>query len=157
MCVFAVHGPPFTGRPNNWARRSDGEGIPARQAPRWAALAAAGARPQRPLWASTSVKDPAYPDTRYVTDLVAPGVINTMPETTLRAVADHGQIPADSVRRSYQDARQVLSQLQELGVDYDDVTEDLEKHGLELFDTSWRELSDQLAATFRPPRKESRT
>ena len=113
--------------------------------PRWAALAAAGARPQRPLWASTSVKDPAYPDTRYVTDLVAPGVINTMPETTLRAVADHGQIPADSVRRSYQDARQVLSQLQELGVDYDDVTEDLEKHGLELFDTSWRELSDQLA------------
>ena len=61
--------------------------------PRWAALAAAGARPQRPLWASTSVKDPAYPDTRYVTDLVAPGVVNTMPEATLRAVADHGEIP----------------------------------------------------------------
>ena len=62
--------------------------------PRWVALAAAGARPQRPLWASTSVKDPAYPDTRYVTDLVAPGVVNTMPEATLRAVADHGRIPA---------------------------------------------------------------
>ena len=59
--------------------------------PRWAALAAAGARPQRPLWASTSVKDPAYPDTRYVTDLVGPGVVNTMPEATLRAVAGHGQ------------------------------------------------------------------
>ena len=121
--------------------------------PRWAALAAAGARPQRPLWASTSVKDPAYPDTRYVTDLVAPGVVNTMPEATLRAVADHGRIPADSVRGHYQDALQVLSQLQELGVDYDDVTAALEEHGLELFDASWRELSDQLAAALRPPRQ----
>jgi transaldolase len=62
---------------------------------RWQALQAAGARPQRPLWASTSTKDPTYPDTRYVTDLVAPGVVNTMPETTLRAVADHGVIPTD--------------------------------------------------------------
>jgi transaldolase len=66
--------------------------------PRWAALAAAEARPQRPLWASTSVKNPAYPDTRYVTDLVAPGVVNTMLEATLRAVADHGQVPGDSIR-----------------------------------------------------------
>jgi transaldolase len=120
--------------------------------PRWAALAAAGARPQRPLWASTSVKDPAYPDTRYVTDLVAPGVVNTMPETTLRAVADHGQVPEDSVRGHYQDARQVLSQLAAAGVDYDDVTADLEQRGLELFDASWRELSDQLAAKLRSPR-----
>ena len=69
--------------------------------PRWVALAAAGARPQRPLWASTSVKDPAYPDTMYVTKLVAPGVVNTMPEATLRAVADHGEVPADSVRGHY--------------------------------------------------------
>ena len=121
--------------------------------PRWAALAAAGARPQRPLWASTSVKDPAYPDTRYVTDLVAPDVINTMPEATLRAVADHGQIPADSVRAHYLDARQVLTKLATLGVDYDDVTAGLEKHGLELFDASWRELSDQLAAALRRPRE----
>ena len=97
-----------------------------------------------PLWASTSVKDPAYPDTRYVTDLVAPGVVNTMPEATLRAVADHGQIPADSVRGHYQDARQVLSQLAAVGVDYDDVTAALEQRGLELFDASWRELGDQL-------------
>jgi transaldolase len=66
--------------------------------PRWAALQAAGAQPQRPLWASTSVKDPAYADTRYVVDLVAPGVVNTMPESTLRAVADHGHVPAESVR-----------------------------------------------------------
>jgi transaldolase len=121
--------------------------------PRWAALAAAGARPQRPLWASTSVKDPAYPDTRYVTDLVAPGVVNTMPEATLRAVADHGQVPADSVRGHYQDARQVLSQLQELGVDYDDVTASLEEHGLDIFDASWRGLSDQLASALRRPRE----
>ena len=74
--------------------------------PRWAALRAAGARPQRPLWASTSVKDPAYPDTRYVTDLVWPGVVNTMPEATLRAVADHGQVPADSIHGHYDQAQQ---------------------------------------------------
>jgi len=117
--------------------------------PQWAALAAAGARPQRPLWASTSVKDPAYPDTRYVTDLVAPGVVNTMPEATLRAVADHGRIPADSVRGHYQDAREVLSQLRALGVGYDDVTATLEKQGLESFDASWRQLGDQLAAALR--------
>ena len=124
--------------------------------PRWAALAAAGARPQRPLWASTSVKDPAYPDTRYVTDLVAPGVVNTMPEATLRAVADHGQIPADSVRGHYQDARRCSAQLRELGIDYDDVTATLEDHGLDMFDASWRELSDQLAAALRRPGRPSR-
>jgi transaldolase len=119
--------------------------------PRWAALAAAGARPQRPLWASTSVKDPAYPDTMYVTTLVAPGVVNTMPEATLRAVADHGEVPADSVRAHYSDARQVLTELAAVGVDYDDVTAALEQRGLELFDASWRELSDQLAAKLRNP------
>jgi transaldolase len=112
--------------------------------PRWAALGAAGARPQRPLWASTSVKDPAYPDTRYVTDLVAPGVVNTMPEATLRAVADHGRIPEDSVRGHYGDARQVLSELEAIGVDYGEVTEGLERNGLAIFDASWRDLGDQL-------------
>ncbi len=119
--------------------------------PRWAALAAAGARPQRPLWASTSVKDPAYPDTRYVTDLVAPGVVNTMPEATLRAVADHGRVPGDSVRGHYADAQQVLSALPEVGVDYDDVTAHLEDNALAIFDASWRDLGDQLAAQLRPP------
>jgi len=125
--------------------------------PRWAALAAAGARPQRPLWASTSVKDPTYPDTRYVTDLVAPGVINTMPEATLRAVADHGRIPQDSVRGHYADARQVLSELEALGVDYGDVTQTLEDNGLAAFDASWRELGDQLRTALqrRPAGKES--
>jgi transaldolase len=124
---------------------------------RWAALAAAGACPQRPLWASTSVKDPAYPNTRYVTELAAPGVVNTMPEATLRAVADHGRIPADSVRGHYADARQVLSELEALGVDYADVTQTLEDDGLAAFDASWRELGDQLATALRkrPTRKES--
>src|SRR6516225_2535083 len=117
--------------------------------PRWAALAAAGARPQRPLWASTSVKDPTYPDTRYVTDLVAPGVVNTMPEATLRAVADHGRIPEDSVRGHYAEARQVLSELEALGIDYGDVTEKLESNGLAAFDASWRELGDQLRTALR--------
>src|SRR6516162_1016146 len=125
--------------------------------PRWVALAAAGARPQRPLWASTSVKDPTYPDTRYVTDLVAPGVINTMPEATLRAVADHGRIPQDSVRGHYADARQVLSELEALGVDYGDVTQTLEDNGLAAFDASWRELGDQLRTALqrRPDGEES--
>jgi len=119
--------------------------------PRWAALAAAGARPQRPLWASTSVKDPAYPDTRYVTDLVAPGVVNTMPEATLRAVADHGRVPEDSVRGHYAEARQVLSDLEALGIDYGDATDKLESNGLAAFDASWRELGDRLRTARRRP------
>src|SRR5215469_8992752 len=123
--------------------------------PRWQALAAAGARPQRPLWASTSTKDPAYPDTRYVTGLVAPGVVNTMPEATLRAVADHGVIPADSVRGHYADARQVLSDLEAIGIDYGDVTDGLESNGLSAFDASWRELGDQIAARLRRPTEAS--
>jgi transaldolase len=117
--------------------------------PRWAALQAAGARPQRPLWASTSVKNPAYPDTRYVSDLIAPGVVNTMPEATLRAFADHGQAVADSIRPYYDDARQVLSQLQAVGIDYDEVTQGLEDQGVAAFDAAWQELGDQLAAKLR--------
>jgi transaldolase len=91
----------------------------------------------------------AYPDTRYVTDLVAPGVVNTMPEATLRAVADHGRIPEDSVRGYYAEARQVLSALEALGVDYGEVTEKLENNGLAAFDASWRELGDQLRTVLR--------
>jgi len=125
--------------------------------PRWAALQAAGAKPQRPLWASTSVKDPSYPDTRYVVDLVAPGVVNTMPESTLRAVADHGHVPADSVREHYDDARQVLDQLQAVGVDYDDVTAALEAHGIATFDASWQAVGEQVTAALQrqPTRQES--
>jgi transaldolase len=113
---------------------------------RWAVLRAAGARPQRPLWASTSVKDPAFPDTRYVTDLVAPGVVNTMPEATLRAVADHGQVPADSIRGHYDEAHQVLSQVQAIGIGYDEVVQGLEDDAVAKFDASWQQLGEQLAA-----------
>lgn len=116
---------------------------------RWDALRDAGARPQRPLWASTSTKDPAYPDTRYVVDLVAPGVVNTMPEATLRAVADHGQVPTDSVRGHYAEAQQVLNRLQALGIDYDEVVQKLEDEGVAAFDASWDRLREQLAATLR--------
>ena len=124
--------------------------------PRWAALQAAGAQPQRPLWASTSVKDPAYPDTRYVVDLVAPGVVNTMPESTLRAVADHGQVPADSVRGHYDEARHVLDQLKAIGVDYDDVTATLEANAIDIFDASWQTVGEQVATALRqqPSRRE---
>ena len=125
--------------------------------PRWAALQAAGARPQRPLWASTSVKDLTYPDTRYVTDLVAPGVVNTMPEATLRAVADHGHVPADSVRGHYGDAQHVLDELQAVGIDYADVMQGLEDDGVTTFDASWERLGQQLAATLRQPSAQSRS
>jgi len=117
--------------------------------PRWAALAAAGARPQRPLWASTSAKDPAYPDTKYVTGLVAPGVVNTMPEATLRAVADHGVIPADPVRGHYAEAHEVLGGLGEIGIDYDEVVQGLEDDAVTKFDASWQQLGEQLAASLR--------
>ncbi|MEV4143464.1 transaldolase [Amycolatopsis sp. NPDC049691] len=117
--------------------------------PRWEALRAAGARPQRPLWASTSVKDPAYSDTRYVVGLVAPGVVNTMPEATLRAVADHGRVPDDSIRDHYDDAQRVLDRLQQVGVDYDDVVRTLEDNGVAAFAASWDQLSEQLAKTMR--------
>jgi len=114
---------------------------------RWAALQAAGARPQRPLWASTSVKDPAYPDTRYVTSLVAPGVVNTMPEATLRAVADHGRVPADSIHGHYDEARQVLDRLRAVGIDLDEVMQGLEDGAVSKFDASWDQLGEQLAAS----------
>jgi transaldolase len=117
--------------------------------PRWDLLRAAGARPQRPLWASTSVKDPAYPDTRYVTDLVAPGVVNTMPEATLRATADHGQVPADSIRGHYEQSQRVLDQLQALGIGYDDVMQGLEDDAVTKFDAAWQQLGEQLATTLR--------
>jgi transaldolase len=108
--------------------------------PRWQALADAGAHPQRPLWASTSVKDPAYRDTMYVEELVAPGVVNTMPEETLAAYADHGATRGDTVTASYAGAQRVLDELAALGVDYHDVTAVLEREGVEKFEASWREL-----------------
>ena len=106
---------------------------------RWHTLARAGARPQRPLWASTGVKDPAYPDTRYVVDLVTRGVV---PEATLRAMADHGDVRGDTVRPGYHDAAEVMAALAAIGVDYDDVVDKLERDGLTTFQASWAALAE---------------
>lgn len=110
------------------------------------ALVAAGANEQRPLWASTGVKDPSLPDTLYVTELVAPNTVNTMPEKTLDATFDHGVITGDTVTGNYADAQAVLDKLAALGVDYDDVTAVLEKEGVEKFVVSWNELLDTVTA-----------
>jgi transaldolase len=107
---------------------------------RWKALTEAGATPQRPLWASTGVKDPQYPDTLYVTELVAPGVVNTMPEATLEAVADHGSITGDTITPALDDARATLAALEALGVSLAEITVRLEEEGLDKFVTSWTEL-----------------
>ncbi|MDQ0575464.1 transaldolase [Agromyces albus] len=106
------------------------------------ALLDAGANRQRPLWASTGVKDPSLSDTLYVTELVAQGVVNTMPEKTLEATFDHGEIVGDTVTGAYADAGAVLDALARVGVDYDDVTALLEREGVEKFIVSWNELLD---------------
>ncbi len=108
--------------------------------PRWQSLAGDGARPQRPLWASTSVKDPAYPDTRYVTELVAPGTVNTMPEPTLRAVEDHGDIRGDTVTNEYPAAQDTLDAVEAQGISYPDVVDTLERQGVEKFEQAWQAL-----------------
>ncbi len=113
---------------------------------RWKALEATGANSQRPLWASTGVKDPAYDDTMYVVELVAANTVNTMPEATLDAVADHGRIDGDAVTGHYGDAQRVLDDLAGLGVDYDDVVEVLEVEGVQKFDDSWKQLRESLQA-----------
>jgi transaldolase len=106
------------------------------------ALQEQGANRQRPLWASTGVKDPSLPDTLYVAELVTHGVVNTMPEKTLEAVADHGDIEGDTVVGNYDDAQQVMDRLAAVGVDIDDVTALLEREGVEKFIASWHELTD---------------
>ena len=107
---------------------------------RWQVLAAAGANAQRPLWASTGVKDPALPDTLYVTGLVAPHTVNTMPEKTLNATADHGEVTGDTITGTYAESNAVLDSLDGLGVSYNDVVEQLETEGLDKFVVSWGEL-----------------
>jgi transaldolase len=111
---------------------------------RWQALSRAGARPQRPLWASTSTKDPAYPDTMYVVELVAPGVVNTMPEQTLHAMADHGVLRGDPIRGAYDQSRKVFDDLAALGVAYDDVVTVLEEEGVSKFAASWQNMLETL-------------
>jgi transaldolase len=107
---------------------------------RWTALAEAGAKPQRPLWASTGVKDPAYDDTMYVVDLVTRGVVNTMPEATLDAVADHGVIRGDTTRGEYASAVATMTALADVGIDMADVVDVLEIEAVEKFETSWNDL-----------------
>ena len=112
---------------------------------RWADLAAAGANKQRPLMASTGVKDPNLSDTLYVTELVAPELVNTMPEKTMEAVFDHGIVPSNSITNNYESAKMVLLAVSAVGVDYDDVTELLEREGVEKFIISWGELVESVA------------
>lgn len=112
---------------------------------RWETLAADGGHAQRPLWASTGVKNPAYPDTMYVSELVAPGTVNTMPEATLDAVIDHGEITGDTVTAGYGPASKTLDDLEVLGISYTEVTDLLEREGVEKFVTSWSELRGRVA------------
>jgi len=105
----------------------------------WRSLKAAGANEQRPLWASTSTKNPKYRDIIYVEQLIAPGTVNTMPEPVIHAFADHGET-ADTVRPNYELAHQEMARLAEVGIDLDDVYDTLEREGVEKFEASWNEL-----------------
>ncbi|MET4645003.1 transaldolase [Streptomyces sp. NPDC058232] len=116
-------------------------------ADRWTALATASANKQRPLWASTGVKDAAYKDTLYVDELVAPGTVNTMPEATLDATADHGDIHGDSVTGGYAQARADLAAVERLGISYDEVVKQLEDEGVSKFEAAWEDLLRVVATT----------
>jgi transaldolase len=111
---------------------------------RWQALRAEGAQVQRPLWASTSTKDPSFPDTMYVVDLVVADTVNTMPEATIKATADHGQLRGDTVHGTYDASRQILADMEKLGISYDDVMRVLEDEGVAKFEASWNELLDTI-------------
>jgi transaldolase len=124
---------------------------------RWQALAAKGAKAQRLLWASTGVKDKAYADTKYVTELVARDTVNTMPEATLHAVAEHGVVQGDTVRGGYAAAHTLMEDLRKVGVGLADVADVLEREGVHSFAKSWEELiasvTEQIAkagATVKP-------
>jgi transaldolase len=107
---------------------------------RWEALAAAGAQPQRPLWASTGVKNPEYRDTMYVDELVVAGVVNTMPQATLDAFADHGIVLGDTVTGTAEEAGATIAAIEKLGISVADVTRTLEEEGVQKFEVSWDEL-----------------
>ncbi|WP_448628013.1 transaldolase [Geodermatophilus sp. URMC 64] len=110
---------------------------------RWRALEAKGAVPQRPLWASTGVKNPDYSDTLYISELIAPGTVNTMPEKTMKAYADHGE-PGTPVQKAYDDAAAVMKSVADAGVDLDDVFKVLEDEGVQKFVDSWDELTESV-------------
>jgi transaldolase len=120
---------------------------------RWRALAAQGANTQRPLWASTSTKDPAFPDTMYVTELVVSDTVNTMPEATINATADHGELRGDTVHGTYDASRKVFADLEALGIGYDDVVQVLEDEGVAKFEASWNELLDTIKTQMAAAKK----
>jgi transaldolase len=120
---------------------------------RFAALEAQGAHRQRPLWASTGVKDPAYPDTMYVTDLVVANTVNTMPEKTMQAFADHGEVQGDMVSDTEEDAQQVMDGLAAVGISYDEVVDVLEREGVEKFEASWNELVETVQTALDDAKK----
>jgi transaldolase len=109
--------------------------------PRWEALAAMGATKQRCLWASTSTKNPEYRDVLYVEELIGPETVNTMPEETIRAFQDHGNV-AETLTQGVDEARKLLDDLRQAGIDYDDVTDTLEREGVQKFSDSFAELLD---------------
>lgn len=111
---------------------------------RWARLAEAGANVQRPLWASTGTKDPAYPDTLYVTELVAPKTVNTIPAKTLAAVYDHAEITGNTIAGTYDESEKILNEIEALGVSYQEVVDKLEVEGLQKFDDAWEELLETI-------------
>ena len=113
---------------------------------RWSALAAKGAHKQRPLWASTGVKDPAYEDTRYVIELIAPDTVNTMPQSTLDAVIDHGVIRGNTISANYAAAVELLKALTAIGISLDQITAELEIDGVKKFAQAWEELLENVKA-----------
>ena len=113
---------------------------------KWGELAAKGANKQRPLWASTGVKDPAYPDTQYVVELIAPDTVNTMPQSTLDALIDHGDVRGNTISGKYPEAVEVLQGLSALGISLDQITADLEIDGVKKFAQAWDELLENVKA-----------
>jgi transaldolase len=113
---------------------------------RWEALEPKGALPQRCLWASTSTKNAAYRDVLYVEELIGPHTVNTMPEETIKAFQDHGEVRGDTVLEGVDEAQRLFEQLAAVGIDYDDVVATLEKEGVEKFSASFAELLDGVKA-----------
>jgi transaldolase len=122
---------------------------------RWQALADAGAKPQRPLWASTGTKNPDYKDTIYVEELIAPGTVNTMPESVIKAFEDHGETRGDTVTGSYAAAQKVMDDVAAVGVDLADVFKVLEDEGVEKFEASWAELLEDVKKSLQAAGKGS--
>jgi transaldolase len=124
---------------------------------RWQELSNQGARVQRPLWASTSAKDPSYRDTMYVEELIAPHTVNTMPESTMRAMADHGVVRGNTIAGTYDEARQVFADLEELGISYNDVVEVLEDEGVRKFADSWDGVGKTIREQLDPAKSSAAT